>query len=201
MFKIEKDEPSLFTNAIKKTKTNQWNDEEINNIRRKLREYILKAEQNYLCVYCEKKITSHPKESNIDHFKKKESQFFPKDIFDYNNLFVSCNTHNRCSSYKDNNKNGLIKSDYTNIINPILENPDEYFIYLTTGEIILKDKENKKAEFTKEIFQLNQMSLIRNRMKLTVVILQLKKNGMSFEDVFSSFSEYKSFVKYVYENY
>ncbi len=199
MFKIEKAEPSFFTNAIIKAKTKQWDDEEIDNIRPKLREYILDIEQDYLCAYCEKKITSDKNDSNIDHFKKKDSSFFPKEIFSYVNLLVSCKTHNRCSDYKDNKKNKLTKNDYINIINPAVENPDDYFTYLTTGEI--KPNENKKAQFTKKIFQLNQLSLIRDRMKLTEVILQLKDDCMSFEDVYSSLGGYKSFVKYIYENY
>jgi uncharacterized protein (TIGR02646 family) len=201
MFKIEKNEPDFFTKAIKKVKTNSWNDKEIRKIRPKLREYILKTEQNYLCAYCEKIITSDSKHSNIDHFKKKDSQFFPKDIFNYNNLLVSCNTHNRCSEYKDNKKNALLKSDYVNMINSVLENPDEYFEYFTTGEIILKDEENKKAKFTKNIFQLNQSPLVKDRKKLTIVILQLKKDGMTFQEVFNYLREYKSFIKYIYENY
>lgn len=201
MFKIEKNKPAFFTKAIIKVKTNQWDDKEISTIRADLREHILKTEQNYLCAYCEKIITSNPKQSNIDHFKKKESQFYPKDIFNYDNLIVSCNTHDRCSSHKDNKKNGLIKSDYINIINPVVENPNDYFYYLPTGELMLKDNENIKSCFTRDIFNLQQFSLRQAREKLTPVILQLKKEGLTFEEVEIYLYEYKSFVEYIYNNY
>jgi uncharacterized protein (TIGR02646 family) len=201
MFKIKKKEPNFFNKAIKKAKTNQWDDKVISNIRAELREYILKNEQNYLCAYCEKIISSNQKQSNIDHFKKKESQFFPKNIFNYDNLVVSCNTNDRCSSYKDNKKNGLIKSDYINIINPIVENPNDYFYYLPTGELLLKDKTNIKSSFTRDIFNLQQFSLEKSRAKLTPVILQLKDDGFSLKEIEICLYEYKSFVQYIYENF
>jgi uncharacterized protein (TIGR02646 family) len=201
MFKIEKNEPNFYTKAIRKAKTNQWNDKEISSIRADLREYILKNEQNYLCIYCEKKITSEPKESNIDHFKKKESIFFTQDIFNYDNLVVSCNTLDRCSSHKDNKKNRLTKEDYINIINPVIENPNDYFYYLTTGELLPINKTNIKSEFTRDIFNLQQFSLVKSREKLTLVILQLKEEGFSLTKVEKTLFEYKSFVQYIYNNY
>lgn len=192
MFEITKQEPEFY--KIAKRKSNNYSDKAISDIRPKLRKHILEKEQDCLCAYCEKKINFSNLKSNIDHFKKRD--LFPELQLEYENYLVSCNTINRCSSHKDSQR-GFSKDDYANIINPVEENTETYFNYLTTGDIYTN---NKKGEYTKDIFNLNQIGLVKAREKLTEVIIQCK-NEYEFEELYSFIGEYKSFVKYVYNNY
>ncbi len=195
MFKITKNEPDFFIKAKSKVElpkiSSAWESEEINDIRPQLREHILLEEQNLLCAYCEKEIDDNPRNSNIDHFRLKAGHLFPEKTLNYNNLLVSCNSHDRCSSFKD--KNIKSKDDYENIINPIVENPDEYFDYLITGEIVAK---NSKAEFTIYIFQLQSDALIESRLQVYEALKYI--DNLSVDEICEVFPNYHSFIKSIY---
>lgn len=201
MFKISKNEPLFFSVAKSKVSlplvSSAWESTEIESIRPKLREYILLNEQNLLCVYCEKEIDDNPKNSNIDHFRLKAGHLFPERTLDYKNLVVSCNTKGRCSNYKD--KHIKSKSDYDNIVNPIDENPNDYFDYLPTGEIVAL-KNNAKAEFTIDIFNLGRHegdSLSQTRKQITESLRYC--NNLSLDEIYNEFgNEYYSFIKIIY---
>jgi uncharacterized protein (TIGR02646 family) len=201
MFKIDKNEPIFFKKAkskVKKTRiSSAWSSSEIETIRPKLREYILLEEQNLLCAYCEREIDDNPKNSNIDHFRLKAGHLFPEKTLDYNNLLVSCNTKGRCSNYKD--KHIKSKDEYNNIVNPITENPDDFFDYLLTGRIVAIDK-NPKSEFTIDIFQLGrerEESLSRQRKDIADSLEHIK--NLSLDEVYEIFgNEFYSFIKIIY---
>jgi uncharacterized protein (TIGR02646 family) len=195
MFKIDKNEPDFFKKAKSKVKkpkiSNAWSSSEIENIRPKLRGYILLEEQNLLCAYCEKEIDDNPRNSNIDHFRLKAGHLFPEKTLDYNNLLVSCNTEGRCSKYKD--KHIKSKKDYDNIINPVIENPNDFFDYLITGEIVAK---NQKAKFTINIFQLDNQALIRQRKDIADTLEHI---DLSLEEIYNEFgNEFHSFIRAIY---
>ena len=201
MFKIIKNEPVFFTEAKSKVKlpkiSSAWDSEEIKDIRPQLREHILLEEQNLLCAYCEKAIDDNPKNSNIDHFRLKAGHLYPEKTLDYSNLLVSCNTKGRCSNYKD--KHIKSKDDYDNIVNPTIENPDDFFDYLITGRIVAIDK-NPKAEFTIDIFQLGRNrddSLSRQRRQLVYSLKQY--SNLALNEIYDLLGyEFCSFVKVVY---
>jgi len=197
MFQIDKDEPHYFTLAKSRVKLpkvkNAWSEESIISIRAELREDILNREQKNLCAYCEKKISSNPNISNIDHFKTRN--LFPEKTLDYNNLLVSCNAKDRCSTLKDNNKSLLKrKEDYENTVNPTIENPNEFFDYLLSGEIVPL---NQKAQFTIEIFNLNHQSLYDERKILADTLKYCP--DLSLDEIYDNFGhEFKSFIQNIY---
>jgi uncharacterized protein (TIGR02646 family) len=201
VFKITKNEPDFFSKAKSKVAlasvSDAWRDPEIEAIRPHLREHILHHEQNGLCVYCEKKIDSHRDNSNIDHFKLKAGHLFPEKTLDYTNLVVSCNTEGRCSTHKDSKIK--FKNEYEKIVNPIHENPDEYFDYLLTGEIV-PISDNEKANFTIDIFKLGRNEnegLSQTRKQLSETLKHL--SNLSLEDIYESFgNEYQSFIRIIY---
>ena len=196
MFKITKNEPNFFKEAKSKVKlplvSTAWDSSEIKSIRPKLREYILLEEQNLLCAYCEKEINDNPKNSNIDHFRLKAGHLFPEKTLDYSNLLVSCNTKGRCSDYKD--KHIKSKKDYDNIINPVIENSDDFFDYLLTGKVVPKS-DNKKAKFTIYIFQLNQEGLNEQRIN---IVRTIENSNLSLDEILKIFNEFHSFIKAIY---
>ena len=179
MFKVEKSEPDFFTKAKQKVKksneSSAWIDDSIKNIRVNLASEILK-EQNSLCIYCEKLIKDYPNDCHIDHFKKRD--FFSNFTLDYGNLVISCNNENRCAKYKDKK---ISKVDYKNLINPVIENPEEFLEYTFYGELEAKSDLNKsnkeKAEFTIKILNLNDRSLVEERkntiMQLCYIIVEI----------------------------
>jgi len=200
MFKIVKNEPKYFSVAKSKVKLPKikgaWENSIISKIRSKLRADILLDEQNLLCIYCEKEIDDNPKNSNIDHFKTRN--LFPQETLNYQNLLVSCNSNGRCSNYKDTHIKS--KSDYDNIINPITENPTDFFDYLITGEIVAIDR-NLKAEFTIDIFQLGRKHdepLSRQRNELAKTLKY--HTNLSLDEIYDIFgNEFHSFINNIYK--
>jgi len=196
MFKITKTEPSFFTDARARVRTprtsDAWSSDEIASIRARLREYILVQEQNLMCAYCEKEIDSEKENSNIDHFKLRAGHLYPEKTLEYDNLLVSCSSKGRCSSHKDSHISS--KEDYEKIVNPVIEDPDDFFDYMPTGSIVAKD-DSEKARFTIDIFQLNQAGLIEQRLYLT---RSLKGLNLSLEEILQIFNEFHSFIKIIY---
>lgn len=157
MLQIIKEEPEFFISK-KKTITfpnqsSSW--EEISDIRADLRKHILEKEQDNLCVYCEKKITSNKEKSNIDHFKTRN--LFPNLTFEYNNLFVSCKNPNHCSEHKD--KKGLNQKQFDELLHPT-QDIESILEYTYIGEI---DSKESKGKFTIEALNLNNKSLVEER--------------------------------------
>ncbi len=192
MFQISKSEPNYFTFAkakvvLSKVK-NAWSDENINNIRAKLRADILQNEQKSVCVYCEKEIPVDTFKSHIDHFKTRN--LFPELTLNYENLVVSCNTYGRCANLKDSR--AKVKDIYINLVNPIVENPEDFFDYLTTGEIIAR---NDKAEFTIDILGLNTKSLKESREQISKALVHL---DLSLDEIYEIFPAYRSFINVIY---
>jgi len=145
----------IITLSTKKEKKEVWNSDYRE--KRKLKEYILENEQNYLCCYCEAKVTLD--NSHIEHIK-------PKDIdentltFDYSNLSVSCDgicfsrdKRLTCGHKKDN------KFDEFKFLNPTkVIDIREYFIYTDNYYIGASHKDEIKAIYTMELLHLNSFN-------------------------------------------
>ena len=190
MIQVTKVEPNFF--SIKKNHiTNQkesisWN--KISDIRTELREYILSSEQNNMCAYCEKKITSNKDKSNIDHFRTRHC--FPELTLEYSNLFVSCNSFLHCSSKKDTSN--LTRENFNNLISPFENKNDDNFTFSHTGDILGK---NEKANFTKDTFELNHLSLTEER-KTIILNFEYYKD-LSEEELIDSLNGHSSLIKHL----
>ena len=128
-----------------------------------------KIENEYYCPYCELELDLE--ESQIEHIKPKDK--FPKQFSDYKNFIVGCIYEKTCGQAKGN------KWDES-FINPVIENPNEYFSYdIKTGKIVpLKESgaENKKAVKTIEILNLNEDKLCILRKKYIIEIKNTIEN-------------------------
>lgn len=160
MLKINKiSEPEFFTKFKRKEKPKNWDNFNFE-IKRELKNYILENEQKikkeYYCPYCELEINLE--ESQIEHIKPKDK--FPKLFSYYENFVVGCKDRKTCGQAKGNKWNEMF-------INPVIENPNEYFSYdVKTGKIIpLKENglKNEKALKTMEILNLNENKLCELR--------------------------------------
>jgi uncharacterized protein (TIGR02646 family) len=136
-----------------------------------LREYILENEQNYLCIYCESKISSDENSSHVEHIRPKAHDKYPHLTFEYKNLAVSCNgtCHNAkndlikhsCGHLKDN------EYDETLFLNPVeIKDIRDYFEYdIDEGEIKASSKDVNKASYMITTLHLNDNGLLTARKK------------------------------------
>ena len=169
---IEKLEvPPSFIN--KTSGLNSWDDYHTccNRQKRALRKYILKYEQNNLCIYCESKISSSNDSSHTEHIKPKDSNMYPELTFEYTNLVVSCNgnCHNEdndnsrhtCGHIKDN------EYDENKFLNPVeVMDIKDYFKYdYNDYKIKPSNKDNNRAKYMIDILHLNDEELLQARKK------------------------------------
>lgn len=152
------------------------------NPKKLLREFILKNEQNYLCVYCESKISADRSSSHVEHIKPKSQDKYPELTFDYSNLAVSCNgncygieednsSHN-CGHIKDNEYDSIKFLSPTRTLDI-----RDYFKYdFDEGEIEPSSKNRVKAKYMIDTLHLNETGLSISRKKaLEVFIKEMNK--------------------------
>ncbi|QYJ79856.1 retron Ec78 anti-phage system effector HNH endonuclease PtuB [Shewanella acanthi] len=129
--------------------------------------------QGGFCVYCECKLVR----KHIEHFKTRDE--FPQDTFKWDNLFGSCGDStkpggwNRCGIYKDSRAGNY---NINEIIKPDVDDPNEYFLFLTSGKIEPKNEISeinlKKAQETIRVLNLNDDTTLFNRRKNAILAIQ-----------------------------
>lgn len=191
MLKVQKTlEPKFYKDFKTKhiSKINNWDDmNDHYEVKQELREYMLLEEQNFKCPYCESLIYDES-EGNIEHIRPKDK--FKELYLDYNNFLTSCRSTYSCDNFKGS------KWD-ENFINPVLEDPRDYFTYdLYSGEIIPKSDDKmikEKAEKTIEILNLNHNNLKNKRRNFIKMLSKLKREDFEFIE------EQESLLKYYLE--
>jgi len=177
---IEKLEaPQSFIN--KTSGLNSWDDYHTccNRQKRALRKYILKYEQNNLCIYCESKISSSNDSSHTEHIKPKDSNMYPELTFEYTNLVVSCNgnCHNEdndnsrhtCGHIKDN------EYDENKFLNPVeVRDLRDYFKY-DDYKIEPSYKDSNRALYMRDTLHLNDGGLPQARKKALEIFIRKMK--------------------------
>ena len=188
MKKINKSEPVFYQNYISGNKPQTWKQLSFD-IGFDMRTYMLMEEQNFQCAYTE--IRLEPEQSHIDHFKKKS--LYPNLTFQWNNLLTSSNYDFYGARFKDKH---IKKAHYQNIINPVIENPQQYFTYSFTGEILI-DPKNEKAKLTVEIFNLNDRSLVEQR-KAIAEVIRAMVHQFTVEELIDYIGKFESFIRTLY---
>ena len=207
----KKDEPEFFSEFKRKKNPKHWdilNKLENLHIKPELKSYMLKNEQKIgdksYCPYCEMILSfedsdlKEDKKCHIEHIKPKSK--FGNLTFDYRNFLISCSENKTCGHSKQS-----IWDDKL-FINPVEENPEEYFSYsMRTGKIIPK-KENgldyEKAVKTIEILNLNENKLCEYR---KIYILQIidtigNLNDNNKIEIINYFDEFPTLKKFLIEN-
>lgn len=143
------------------------------------REYILSIEQHGLSGYTEAPLQIG--DSHIDHFYKC-SLFFNK-VHSWENLVVDTIDETYGAKYKD--KLVKIADDNIKLINPVTENPRQFFKYKVDGRIApldeLSENDRERAEYTIKTFNLNEASLVDRRK--TVLVLYDSYGDASLEQL------------------
>ena len=126
--------------------------------KKRLKEYLLENEQNYLCGYCEAKIRLD--NSHIEHINPK-SLDYDNLTFDYNNLLVSCNgicfsELNKpitCGHKKGN------KFNEEKFLNPTKQiDIRDYFVYTNKFYIGSSSLDEDKSQYTIDLLELNSFN-------------------------------------------
>ena len=159
------DKPIFFVNDTNGFKN--WDEYIVS--KNSLRKYILKNEQNYLCIYCETKITSDNISSHVEHIRPKAQDKYPELTFEYNNLAVSCN--GTCFNQIDDRRKyncGHIKDDEYEegkFLNPCeVVDLEVYFQYDFDDFKISPTKKNfSKAKYMIDTLKLNSGRLVKAR--------------------------------------
>lgn len=108
----------------------------------------LVAETHGKCAYCESYLL-HIAFGDVEHISPKSLKL--SDSFRWDNLTLACD---RCNTYK---------KDAVGIVDPYIEDPDEFFIFL--GPMIFARPEIAKAIITVRQLRLNRSELIESRFK------------------------------------
>lgn len=165
----KKSEPEEFTKYKSKHKIINW-DSFTTEIKQVLKQYLLEEQENSCCPYCE--IEIYLDNSQIEHIKPKDK--FPELLIDYDNLLACCLEKKRCGNSKASKWSELF-------INPVIEDPEDYFEYdIKTGKIIPIFKEgnrHKKAKYTIDLLNLNDNRLCEIRKRYIFEFLSYSKNN------------------------
>lgn len=206
MIHIDKIPYQEFINFVQKNNPQNWDGLD-NSVRTNTRKYILENEQDNQCAYTELPLVYEKNNSHIEHLKRKDSAFFPELAFEWSNLFISCNSDDFGGKYKDGKYlKGKIKTDNALILNPALENPADFFELKSWGELTIKENLNavdkRKAETTRDAFNLNHNSLQERRKEMIQSVKDYQSGGLDFEMIleFLVGSGFKSVIEYELEN-
>lgn len=138
------------------------------------RELILTIEQDGLSGYTE--VPLRIDDSHIDHFYKRS--LFVHKVHSWDNLVVDTIDETYGAKYKD--KNIRIATDNIKVINPVREDPNRFFRYKVDGRIVSRDtlseEERDRANYTIDVFNLNEPSLVDRRKELLSIDLNAYGN-------------------------
>lgn len=162
--------------------------------------------QDFRCAYCERQLhaDNHTEEDkwdgHIEHFRRKNVHFHPELTFVWDNLFYSCLTGNTCGKHKDSFVKR--KEEYTSLIDPCQDNPEDYFVFDHTGRIAIRsglsDCDQKRAQFTLDAFNLNEPTLKKKRKETLKEYEWLKNYSLEEQEKYLADFTSQPFVTAIY---
>lgn len=173
MRRLKKGSPvQAFKDCIRTDKPADWDafSGGHRDVSQEVRLHILCEEQDSLCGYTELPI-ENPFKCEIDHFRKQD--LFNALTFDWDNFVVATKDEVFGAKYKDN-KSGITKAQYAQILNPVTDDAVHFFEYTVFGQIEpkhgLTKGEKALADKTIEVFNLTHESLRVRRYELIRMI-------------------------------
>lgn len=115
--------------------------------------------QGELCAYCESRI--YDRSRHIEHFRDKHRH--PVLTFAWNNLLGCCMSTECCGHYKDSRAAGYDPND---LIDPSIEDPDDYFTFRTDGTITVNGNRLSPTQQTRAAETLRVLNLDDKRGRL-----------------------------------
>ena len=160
----------------------------------------LMAEQEWFCAYTEKPLSMKGGVTHIDHFRKRE--WFRRDTFDYDNLFVSDHNPNYGADYKDCK---VCEEDYQILISPLKGLTDKISFDFSGEMNVLESIEERDREATDktiQLFNLNHPSLVSIRERLIQNIRMYRTYGLSDSEIRDALKDqgFPSLIEWVLDN-
>lgn len=169
---------------------------------RKCRDQILIEEQDCMSGYTEMPLDSEG-DIHIDHFRKKGMHWKPNQTFNWDNFIVDSRDDTYGACHKDKRISNF--ADYDKLINPVEEDPHDYFTYLSNGMIVPKDglseEDVVKAEFTRDSFNLQCNFLCTKRLSIMRMV-ESCLSSLTREEILTALSAqgFTSVIEYVCDN-
>ena len=138
--------------------------------------------QDNRCAYCECALEMG--RGHIEHFRRKNAEWFPELTFEWSNLFYSCMRNGSCGSHKDR----VLERDQIDLlIDPCADNPEDYLIFLPNGNVAprtdLSGQDRARAELTISVFNLRHPDLVRERANELRKYKWMIDSGLSAADI------------------
>ncbi|MBA4849451.1 retron system putative HNH endonuclease [Emticicia sp. BO119] len=144
---------------------------------------------NHKCAYCDSNVT-HISAGDVEHFRPKSKYWW--FAADWNNLLFACEKCNRTGkndefplskndfiyTYSEKEKFIEEETNYRLLINPCIEDPENYFEYDLKEAIIkprqtVQNNSRKKimAETSINVYKLQRIELVHEREKVLILLL------------------------------
>lgn len=155
-----------------------------------LRSFLRTVVQTGLCAYCERRLSAQDSQTRIDHFVPRSSDAGKTQVFEWENLFLSCDDPDTCDNHK--------RDDERKIINPTIDDPREYLTFTATGMVIpvsgLDDVRSQKAKNTIDVLNLKNPTLCNRRvLAFNRFRKQADRSHASFRQGVPSYYEFCTF--------
>lgn len=141
------------------------------------------VDQMNLCGYTELCLDNGVK--HIDHYIKRDID--PKLTFNWGNMIAAIKDSRFGADYKDNVVSRVdydpITKQYKHIYNPLVDDLSGKFCFETNGFMRPINSADVKAQTTIDVFNLNEDSLQACRCDIMEYVRDMRKGGMSDEDI------------------
>lgn len=144
-------------------------------------------DQKGLCGYTE--CVLRDSNRHIDHYIKRS--IAPVATYAWQNMIAAVRDDRFGANRKDNRVRNI--NDYTNLYNPIMDALSGVFTYSADGTISPTDSSDIKAQYTIDVFNLNEPSLKEQRANQMKAVRDMRKGGMDDITIEESLS-YNGFI-------
>jgi uncharacterized protein (TIGR02646 family) len=93
------------------------------------------------CAYCESLIFYG---GHIEHFRRKNQNFFPELTFAWTNLFIACASEEHCGHYKD--RSSADPYDPDDLIKPDEHDPEDSLYFHSSGRVRIRERDGMTAQ-------------------------------------------------------
>jgi len=161
---------------------------------------VLLVMQSNRCAYCECSLNMG--EGHIEHFRRKNKDFYPELMFDWNNLYYSCMRNGSCGSHKDR---VLVKDNVDWLLDPCKDNPEDFLLFAIDGKVYprdgLSEKDLRRANLTIDTFGLNNAKLVEERLGILNGYQWLKNcEESTLDEVLDALKEDTPYITQLYHS-
>lgn len=166
-------------NDLKPHEKNMWDSPPNDNIR-ELKSVIrdkLLINQSETCAYCGLDLGG-TSEGQIEHIAPKAK--YPQFTFEEYNLAMACHHCNGFSKKGNHHTISTLTSDYSKckfkLVHPYFDNPDNHYDWTSVSRKIIIKSKSKKADYSIEIFDLDEPKMTELRAKKIISEIVLATN-------------------------